>query len=304
MDIGHAIIKAVVQGLTEFLPISSSAHLILTDAISSLMGAPSPNPAEEEFFDILLHIGTMLAVIYYFRKDLTVVCMALLGKPVHPDDERVLHPFHAKKLVWHIGVSTLITGIFIGAVLFGSKWLMASMGWATESIQTLNDFYRLNPEWVGLDLLITGCLLYFTEMYSARRQTGAVQELTMRQAVTVGLFQGFAGAFRGISRSGSTISGGLLSGMDRLTATRYSFLISIPAFMMAAVYEAVKLTTLDFGANLNWPAMLLGFVITAVVGYYCVKYLIRFVATNTLKGFAVYCWVVGTAMIVFFGFLN
>jgi undecaprenyl-diphosphatase len=121
--------------------------------------------------------------------------------------------------------------------------------------------------------------------------------LTSQKAAWIGLAQGCAAVFRGISRSGSTISAGLMVGLDRTTATRYAFLMSIPALLMAASYEGLKawkagsLFALDF-ATIGW-----GIAAAAIVGYLCVAFMLRWVATRSLRGFAVYCWLVGFAVI-------
>ncbi len=302
MDISHAVIKAVVQGLTEFLPVSSSAHLIFTEEITKALGWNASNSLiEAEFYDILLHMGTLIAVVYYFRRDLTILIMTLLKRKIPDFDGYSIRPFEEKKLPLQIMITTGITVVFILALLKGSEWGMAAMGWTTAQVTDISEYYRAHPMWVGVHLILTGGLLFFTESYSAKKQPEGTQPFTLKQACLIGVFQGAAAIFRGISRSGSTISGGLIAGSDRLTATRYSFLISIPAFLLAIVYESIKVSHHDLGQGFNWPVMLVGVLVTTVVAYFCVKYFILFVAKHSLKGFAYYCWAVGLLMAFYFG---
>lgn len=300
MDIGHALVKAVLQGLTEFLPVSSTAHLIFTDALFKLYGwSERTLLGEDEFYDILLHVGTLMAVLFYFRRDLTAIFYTMIGRSSALDVPQHLGHFDLKKLPWQGILTTLVTVGFIGVMLLGSKVVMGAMGWTSAHVRDLSDFYLAHPHWVAIHLIITGGLLWFTDAYAARRQ-GQAAQLGSRQAIVVGLFQGFAAIFHGISRSGSTISGGLISGLDRLTATRYAFIISIPIFIMAPLYDFWKMRDMGLDSHFNWPVMLTGVAVSALVGYFCIKYFIRYVATHGLKAFAVYCWLMGLLMLALF----
>jgi undecaprenyl-diphosphatase len=301
MEFLHAILKGVLQGLTEFLPVSSTAHLIFFDTLAKLFGfeTVSPNTTAEEFYDILLHLGTLAAVLVYFRAELWQVLQALFGKRSADEDEMLpMSQLRVSKLPFFIIGSMVITVGFILAMLEGSEEVMAASGWTTPSIRDISEFYLHHPQWVAVHLLITGCLLFFTEAYSSRHNPDQVKPFGWQNALIIGWAQGMAAIFHGLSRSGSTISAGLASGVDRLTATRYSFLLSIPTFLMAAVYEAMKLSKAGIADTLNWPAMLLGTVASGIVGYLCVKYFIQFVARHSLKGFAYYCWAAGASMFI------
>ena len=309
MDIPHAIIKAVVQGLTEFLPVSSTAHLIFTDALSQRLGlaAEAALHGEAEFYDVLLHMGTLTAVIVYFRRELTTIIATMLGREAALDAHTdTLSQFDIKKLPWQLALTTTVTVLFALAMLKGSEIVMQHMGWTSAHVMDISEFYLANPQWVAVHLLVTGCLLFITETVSSRRQArqhpladAPTRQFTTKDALVIGLFQGVAAIFHGVSRSGSTISGGLASGTDRLTAARYSFLVSIPVFCLAIGYETLKILRLGILDALNWPAMLIGFVVAAMVGYLCVSYFIRFVASNSLKPFAIYCWIVGSLLLVY-----
>lgn len=300
MDLGYSIIKGTIQGLTEFLPVSSTAHLTFTNALFQLFGWHSAQlrPGEDEFFDILLHVGTLMAVLVYFRNDLARMALVAMGK----ESANAVDPqsgLSLKKLPLYIAVSMAVTVVFILSMLKGTELLMAKMHWASPPlVENLSDYYFAHPQWVAVHLMITGCLLFFTEKMSKNPKTG--RSFDMGNALVIGFLQGCAAIFHGISRSGSTISAGLATGIDRITATRYTFMLSIPTFIMAAVYEAVKLHKTGLILQLNWPVMLAGTAISAVVGYVCVKYLIQYVANHSLVGFAVYCWIVGAIMFATF----
>jgi len=298
MDLGYSILKGVIQGLTEFLPVSSTAHLTFTNAIfERFHWLPPLRPGEDEFFDIMLHLGTLVSVIYYFRQDLVKIAMACMGKE-SPDVTDPHSGLYLKKLPYFIAISMITTVVFILSMLKGSEIIMTQMGWAHGEVENLSDYYFEHPVWVAVHLMITGCLLFFTERMTKEIRSG--QHFSIKNALTIGLFQGFAAIFHGISRSGSTISAGLATGLDRVTATRYTFMLSIPTFLMAAVYETVKMLKKGVIADLNWPVMLIGTAFSAIVGYLCVKYLIQYVANHSLVGFAVYCWTLGVIMLVLF----
>lgn len=303
MDIGHAILKGIIQGLTEFLPVSSTAHLVFTDALAKVLGWQSapPLPGEEEFYDILLHLGTLAAVLYYFRSDLYRIITLMFGKNQKTEDTVDVSGLDLRQTPWRMAFSTVMTVVFVLGMLKGSGAIMAHFGWTGPNLENISDLSLQYPQLVAFHLMITGCLLYFTESYSKQKTQNRHHSPTNGNALFIGLAQGCAAIFHGISRSGSTISAGLLSGLDRLSATRYSFLLSIPTFLMAAVYEALKLFKSGHIGHLDWPVMLVGTVFSGVIGYACVKYFVLYVAKNSLRIFAVYCWVVGFGM---FFFLN
>jgi undecaprenyl-diphosphatase len=299
MDLGYSILKGVIQGLTEFLPVSSTAHLTFTNALFHLFGWHSAQlrPGEDEFFDIMLHMGTLLAVLIYFRHDLLRIALVWLGKePANAVDPH--SGLSLKKLPWFIALSMMVTVVFILSMLKGTGLIFEKLGWVSAQVENLSDYYFAHPYWVAVHLMITGCLLFFTEKMSKNPKTG--RSFDHGNALAIGFLQGCAAIFHGISRSGSTISAGLATGLDRVTATRYTFLLSIPTFLMAAVYEALKLHKSGLILQLNWPVMLIGTAFSAVVGYICVKYLIQYVANNSLVGFAVYCWALGAVMLLIF----
>ncbi|MDX2085658.1 MAG: undecaprenyl-diphosphate phosphatase [Candidatus Melainabacteria bacterium] len=320
MDLGHAIIKGVIQGLTEFLPVSSTAHLVFVDTLARLFGwsTGAGSLREEEFYDILLHLGTLLAVTFYFRQELGQL-FRHLAQTLRGGQWSAIDP-----LFGQLGVSFIITSVLALGVVKLSAIVMAAMGWSTPAIQDLSDYYFHTPQWVAIHLVGTGFLLFWlektlhqrdsqteiqtkippangpaspTQEDSARVASPWMQRVTWPQAVAVGVAQGWAAIFHGFSRSGTTMTGGVLAGMDRLTAARYSFLLSIPTFMAVALYEGIKVFSHGLTAQLDWPVMLLGTVASTVVGYFCVSGFIRYVAARSLKGFAVYCWAMAALML-------
>ncbi len=301
MDIAHAMVKAVVQGLTEFLPVSSTAHLTLADALFAQCGGSNPPlPGENEFYDILLHLGTLSAVLIYFRRDLLDIILMCLGKKTERGAYSQLGVLQEKVLPIQLIVSMFVTVVVILTLLKGSGFLMSALHWNEVPKDNLSEFFFRHPRFVGLHLLITGCLLWGVEMLLKKRQNHSQSSFELKHAAWVGLAQGYAAIFHGISRSGSTMATALVLNIDRLTAARYSFLLSIPTFLMAAAYECLKLHDLRVLPLLNWPLMLSGTVVSAIVGYYCVKQFIQFVASHSLKPFAVYCWGMGIAIMIYF----
>lgn len=268
MDVIQAIILGIVQGLTEFLPVSSSAHLVF---FQNMLGT-GPSVA----FDTVLHLGTLVAVVSFFWRDILSMIKALVssildlfrGKFLEGVKEDVY-----KRLVWLLVVGTIPAGV---------------MGIAFK-----NEFEALFTSIlaVGVFLLITGVLLWMSEHY--KQGNKEVKEVSFKNALAIGIFQGFAIA-PGISRSGSTIAAGLFSGLNRELAARYSFLLSIPAILGAALVQVKDITALD----MTLTALIAGFIAAVVFGYLAIKLLLKIIKEWSLNIFAYYCWVVGIASII------
>jgi len=278
LNILQASITGLVQGLTEFLPISSSGHLVLTSSIFKLITGKSMKTGgdEEIFFDIMLHVATLIAVFIYFRKDLkhlTAVFFKSLKDRTLKTDKEAQFPIF-------ITVGTL-----------------ASVAVAYP----LKDFFEslvYNPSAVGLILILTGVILYSSEIL-AERIKNKTNELSIKKSLIIGIFQGFAVA-PGLSRSGSTIAVGLACGLDRVKSARYSFLLSIPIIILAAFFNAFGMTGISEVVKFNWTAIIIGCLVSGVSGYYCIKYLLIFLSKYKLNIFAYYCWVIGIFMFFFF----
>ncbi|MFH0702619.1 MAG: undecaprenyl-diphosphate phosphatase [bacterium] len=278
MDINQAVITGIVQGLTEFLPVSSSGHLVLTSSIYKfLTGTPlSSGGNEEVFFDIMLHIGTLFAVLIYFREDLKNLTKIFFKSL---KEGTIKNNYEAQ-----IPIYLLIGTISTIAVAYPFRHFFESL------------VYK--PAIVGIILIITGTLLYSTEFLSAKI-TNKVKNITWKKSLIIGLAQGLAVA-PGLSRSGSTIAAGLAIGLDRVTSARYSFLLSIPIIILAAFFHTFEMSSYQEVLHYNWSAILAGTLVAALIGYYCIKYFIIFISKNKLNIFAIYCWIVGLLMFLFF----
>ncbi len=248
----QALLLGLVQGLTEFLPVSSSAHLILARALFGFDG--------DKFgmaFDVACHIGTLIAVVIFFRGEVARMVAALprLFDKADPD----------ARLIWLIAVGT-IPAIVVG-VLFKHQ--------IEDNLRT--------PSVVAVTLAL-GAVLFFVAERSGSK-TRAEGSLTLAEAFLIGCAQAVA-LIPGVSRSGATITVALLIGLRRAEAARFIFLLAIPAILGAAASEGPKL--LKAGMGDAAPLFLIGVVSSAVVGYAAVKYFIRYLGNHSLAAFAWY----------------
>ena len=252
MDWWQAVVLAVVQGLTEFLPVSSSGHLIL---VPRLLGWPDQGLA----FDVAVHVGTLLAVLLYFRRDLWPLLRGLLRwlSGDRQDAEG------------RLAVNLLLGTIPVGIVgLFLSRWIEANLR---------------SPFVVAFQLAVFGIVLWLVDRFG-RRSRGEF-EVTLPQALLIGLGQALA-LVPGTSRSGITMTMGLLCGLTRDAAARFAFLLAIPGIGLAGAYEGYKVVT---GAVATVPVneMLIGAIVSALVGFACIHVFLRFIARI---GFAPFMW--------------
>lgn len=268
----EAIVLGIIQGLSEFLPVSSSGHLVL---FQHLFGLKEP----ELLFDICLHVGTLMAVLIVFYKEILEILTALLQIPSRMKQAggllRLFQVDPAIRMALLIVVGSIPTAL-IGLVfkemtdkLFGSILL------------------------VGCMLLVTGSLLWFTRNISGRGRQ--VEKTWMKDALIIGVVQGLA-ILPGISRSGSTISTALFLGVDRKMAGRYSFLLSIPAIVGALV---LGLDTPELHTTIPLMTILLGSIASALTGWLALVILLKVVDRGQLHRFAPYCWVVGLLSLAF-----
>lgn len=268
----YAIFMGILQGLTEFLPVSSSGHLVLLQQILGLeaMGLG---------FNIILHIGTLIAVIIYYRDDLFLLlkefvclCKDILakGKPdIRANEHRLLL------------VMLLIAILPTAAIGFIFNDLFESL-FKTSYI-------------IGYTLIITGIILWFSNYLPVGSKHA--KDMTLKDALFVGLIQG-AAITPGISRSGSTIFAGLAKGFTRDLATRFSFLLSVPAILAAVVLEGPEIIG-EVSAIGNLLPVASGLVASAVSGYLAIDMLINLVKKQKLQYFSYYCWIVGGLTIVY-----
>lgn len=268
MTIFQALILGVVQGITEFLPVSSSAHLVITPFLLRWK-----IPEAQIFpFDVLVQIGTLLAVIVYFRKDIWKIIRAV----VSGIQQRAPFADAQARLGWLIVLATLPAGI-IGVLI-------------KESVEkTFN-----SPRATALFLFGTAVLLILAEVVGKR--TRSLDALNWKDALVIGLAQSLA-LFPGISRSGATIAGGMLRSLERKSAARFSFLLMIPAMLAAGLFSLLDLFEVPDLASFM-PAMITGFITSAVVGYFAIHWLLSFLRRRPLYIFAVYCAVLAAITLI------
>ena len=276
MDLIQTILMGIVQGLSEFLPISSSAHLVFTSNFYKVFkGIEIVQESNQEIFlDIMLHLGTLIAVLIFFRKEVAEIIKALyLGIKTKN------YTSYNFKLGLYIILGTIITVVI------------------AYPLNEVAGGLVFKPSIVGVLLIFTGILLLFSE-YWAKRHTSKT-DISMKNSILIAIAQGLA-ALPGFSRSGLTIATGLLSGMDRSTAARYSFLLSIPIILGSSmVYPLLKID-LHEAITYNWTAIIVGTIISGIVGYICIKYFLKFVSKFSLRIFGYYCLIVGLFTAIFF----
>lgn len=287
MDILYSVVNAAVQGLTEFLPVSSSGHLVLASSLYKVVTGQSFNIGgqQEIFLDIMLHLGTLVAVLAYFKDDL----LQLIKGSINALKTKTLKTNKDAKMVFNIMLATLAT---IAVVLPLKEWFESSMN---------------KPAEVGIQIAITGILLFAAEIITERRTNKTTvlkneAEISWVNAVVIGIAQGIA-VSPGISRSGSTIVAGLASGLDRVTCARFSFIMSIPIIALGVVSEIVDVG-LESLKTFNWSAIIIATILSGIIGYYCIKYFILYLSKYSLKIFGYYCLAVGLLMYAGFTFLR
>jgi undecaprenyl-diphosphatase len=265
----HAAILGIVQGLTEFLPISSSAHLIL---VPRLLGWNDPF-IDSTAFDVMLHMGTLVALLVYFWRDL----VSLLGAWLASIRERRIGGDPQRRLAWLLVVSVIPAAI---------------LGAALESF--FDEAFREHYQWIAIFVLIGAILLWLGERRG--RQSRSLDGMDLRDAVTIGAAQAIA-LFPGISRSGVTIATGLLLGLTRETAARFSFLMAVPVIAGAGVWKARTLIGADLGGA-QIDQLVVGIVTAAVFGFLAIAVLLRFLRTNPTTIFVAYRILLAAVIVV------
>ena len=259
MSILEAVLLGLFQGLAEFLPISSSGHLNLLQALFGV------NVEHQLLFNILLHVGTLVAVLVVFWKD-------WLNMLLHPIKDRTL------LLLVIASLPALIAKVIFDAPL--------------DYVETHNDI-------LGVCFLITGLMLVLTQKFSEKnaKRRQEKHKVGFMEAIAMGCLQA-VGMLPGISRSGSTIFGGVWAKLDRETAAKFSFMMSAPAIVGGLLSEVLNVmeTGVSFGSDL--PAILLGVVVAGVTGYFAIRFFLRLIAKVSLNGFALYVTVIGILVII------
>lgn len=268
MTLLHALILGIIQGLTEFIPVSSTAHLFIT---SHLLGL-----AEDKnifAFNVIIQLGTVIAMLAFFWKDIWQIVKAFL---LGIKNNKPFEDFYSR-LGWLILIATIPAGL-IGYLLQ----------------QLIKDMSADPLLWASVRLIFTSVLLFAVEYFDKRTRT--LESATWIDALVVGLFQVLA-IFPGASRSGSTMSGAMFRGFDRPSAARFAFLMSAPILLAAGIFESIDVINLPNTTEFL-PILSTGFVVSAIVGWMSIKWLLNYLKNNSLYLFSIYCLVLGSIVLL------
>jgi undecaprenyl-diphosphatase len=282
LPIYQAIVLAIVQGLGEFIPVSSSGHLII---IRRLLGWNELSPANELTFDVALHFGTLLSVLFYFRRTwFQIVLAAFGGKVVRfsesgeastnltPDEQK-----EERMLLWFMAIATIPAGI-AGKLLEHSA----------------EEYFREHILLIAGALIVVALLMWLGEKVGSLEKP--LTKISLADSLAIGVAQAFA-LIPGVSRSGSTITAGLFRGLTREAAVRFSFLLSTPLIAGAALLKAHELRKEGLPADMHMP-FIVGIIVSALVGYAAIAWLIRYLQSNSLRLFIIYRIVAGVVVVI------
>jgi undecaprenyl-diphosphatase len=260
----HALLLGIIEGLTEFVPVSSTAHLLIAQY---LLGLPADDFAFA--FNVLVQLGALLALIFYFARDWLALIKAFFAAPFSTPENR---------LAWYIiiaSIPALAAGFLLRHVVEGL--------FKTPLLEAC------------IRLISAAILLALAEFFGKRLRH--LDSMTWFDALIVGLFQVLA-VFPGASRSGSTISGGMLRGFDRPAAARFAFLMSVPVMLAAGGYEALGVMKMP-GLGSFLPGLIVGFIAAAIVGWLSIRWLLNYLNKHSLYVFAAYCAILGAIVLLF-----
>ncbi|MDI6769910.1 MAG: undecaprenyl-diphosphatase UppP [Anaerolineales bacterium] len=264
MNFFQSFLLGILQGLTEFIPVSSTAHLLIGQKLLAI-------PADDRVFSflVLVQMGTLLSLIVYFWKDGLAILRDMFRRPVTFNH----------RLGWYIVLAT-IPALAAGLLL-------------KDAVEALFQTPLLEA---GIRLLISAVLLALAERLGKRQRT--LESKNWKDALFVGFMQILA-IFPGASRSGTTISAGMLRGFDRPSAARFAFLMSVPVMLAAGAYESLHLLKIpNLGSFL--PLLAVGFITAAIVGWLAIRWLLNFLGKRSLYWFASYCALTGVACLILF----
>ena len=262
MDALYSIIYGIVEGITEFLPISSTGHLILT---GNLMGVPWSKEVKDAF-EVVIQGGAILSVLVYYWRDFLKI------KDITTDK--------AQQTLWGGVLVATIPAVVLG-LAFGDK------------IQEV----LFKPSVVAWALIVGGILMWLIESRKVTPNIDAIERIGVPKSFMIGVLQCLALLWPGFSRSASSILGGMILGLDRATATKFSFYLGVPTLGGAALLNLIKQRDIIFG-EIGLVNVLLGAGVSFVVAYLAIGWLLKFVSTNNFKGFAIYRVVVGVIILV------
>jgi undecaprenyl-diphosphatase len=265
MTVLQSFFLGILQGLTEFIPVSSTAHLLIAQHFMGI----DPGETGPFAFSVLIQLGTLLALVVYFAKDIWKIIKAFFAKPFSTPEN---------KLAWYIIIAT-IPALIAGYLL-------------KDAVKAL---FRTPMLEAAIRLLTAALLLTLAEWLT--KKSRKLDSMTWLDALFIGLMQVIA-IFPGASRSGTTISGGMFLGLDRKSAARFAFLMSIPVMLAAGGYEMLGVFKLpDLSSFL--PVLAVGFITAAIVGWFAVKWLLGYLNKHSLYAFAIYCAVLGVSCLIF-----
>jgi len=268
MTILQALVLGIVQGLTEFLPVSSSGHLVLAQ---SLLDVQSANDLT---FDVFVHFGTLISVVFYFWKDIVEILKSIMRSFA----TRNFRESYANVEHFRLGIA-----IIVGTIPAGIVGLL----FRDQITDTFTE-----PKLVGVNLVLTGLILFLTRLSrgSQNKQVGILSGIVIGIAQAVSILPG-------ISRSGSTISTGLYLRLSHVRAAQFSFLLSIPAIAGASLLETR--TLLQGGVDMGMGVIAVGTVVAALSGYLSIKAMLKILEKRKISWFAFYCLLVGVLGIIF-----
>ncbi len=264
MDLLHLIILGLLQGLTEFLPISSSAHLILLPRLAGWTD-------QGMVYDVAAHVGSLSAVIIYFREDLKTIISAWVKSITLKTQS------HDSRLFWYLVLATV--PIAVGGYLFHD--LVAT--------------YLRNPIVIGIASIVFGLLLWWADV--AGKRIRDIGKITLRDAVIIGVVQVLA-IIPGTSRSGITMTAGLMLGLNRQSTARFSFLLAIPTILLAGGYEALILFTRDVTSDLI--GFMIVTVVSAISAWLAIHYFLKFLERTGMLPYVIYRVLLGGVLIYLF----
>ena len=264
MSILHALILGIIEGLTEFIPVSSTAQMLVGQTLLRI-------PASDVMtaFLAVVQLGPLVALVIYFWKDLWRLIRAFFARPFSTPDNR---------LAWYVIIAS-VPALLVGFLL-------------RNAVEAL---FRQPLLEAAIRMFAAAILLTLAELLGKRARS--LDKMNWLDALVVGLFQILA-VFPGASRSGATISGGMLRGLDRPAAARFAFLMATPVLLAAGGYESLKLLKLPHLGSLV-PAFAVGMLVAGVVGWFSIKWLLGYLNKHSLYVFAIYCGVVGLACLAF-----
>jgi len=275
LNVPQSLVWGLIQGLTEFIPVSSTAHLIIAPELLNVQG---PRHAIAHTYDTFIQLGTVIPVLLYFWRDWLQLLRAA-GRIV------------ARRRVSDDAAERMVLYLVVGSIPGGVAGLLLE-----DKVERLADpNYGPAKLFIGLALILMGALMWFMEAKGKKVRT--IENIRMPDAVLVGVSQALA-LLPGVSRSGSTITAGLFAGLTREAAARFSFLLMTPIMLAATGYKLLKMLKGDeVLTGDEWSGMLLATLVAAVTGYVAIAFLLKWLRTRPLWPFAIYRFILGAFLI-------